>query len=626
MSPLPLRLLADTVPAQARAGVQSPADLATDLLQSGLVSPHDMVQALSVQASRGTSLAELLLRNGMIAEDDLLAVQARHFSAQILDPLASPPDSRLIDRFGLQHCLAGGLLPWRRVGSATVIATSRPESFARHIAALTDAFGPVIMALAPARAIEDALVTARRATLSRQADDRVPAAESCRDWLSGGTRRALLLGGIVVLVLAAIWPLAAIMVLTGWTILTLLLSVALKLAATFAALRRRPPPSEPPVIARMPTVSIMVALFREPDIAPRLVQRLSRIDYPRDLLDILLVVEEEDDLTRRALANSSLPRWMRIVVVPTGPLKTKPRALNFALNFCRGSIIGVYDAEDAPDSDQLLKVVRRFHERDPKVACLQGVLDFYNPRTNWLSRCFTLEYAAWFRIILPGLERMGLTIPLGGTTLFFRRDALEELGGWDAHNVTEDADLGIRLARHGYRTELIETVTHEEANCHTLPWVRQRSRWLKGYMMTWAVHNRNPGLLWRQLGAWRFFGVQVLFLGTISQYLLAPVLWSFWIVPFGFYHPVASVLPGSLQLALFGLFLLTEAVNTTVAIIACRSTRHRMLWAWVPILHFYFPLGALASYKAGWELLARPFYWDKTSHGIYDEAETISGS
>jgi cellulose synthase/poly-beta-1,6-N-acetylglucosamine synthase-like glycosyltransferase len=191
--------------------------------------------------------------------------------------------------------------------------------------------------------------------------------------------------------------------------------------------------------------------------------------------------------------------------VPLGTLQTKPRALNYALSFAKGSIIGVYDAEDAPAPDQLHVVVNRFAQRGPEVVCLQGQLDFYNSHSNWLAHCFTVEYATWFRIMLPSLERLGLAIPLGGTTLFFRRDILESLGGWDAHNVTEDADLGIRLARHGYRTEIIDTVTQEEANARAWPWVKQRSHWLKGYAITYGVHMRSPLKLWRDLGAWRFF-------------------------------------------------------------------------------------------------------------------------
>jgi glycosyltransferase XagB len=268
---------------------------------------------------------------------------------------------------------------------------------------------------------------------------------------------------------------------------------------------------------------------------------------------------------------------MRQILVPPGTVRTKPRALNYALDFCRGSIVGVYDAEDAPAPDQLRRVVRRFRESPPEVACLQGVLDFYNARTNWLSRCFTIDYATWFRIVLPGIARLGFVIPLGGTTLFFRRAALERLGGWDAHNVTEDADLGLRLARHGYRCELIDSVTEEEANCRAIPWIRQRSRWLKGYALTWISHMRRPGLLLRDLGLWKFMGVQILFLGTLSTFLLAPLVWSFWLLPFGLPHPLAGIVPWWLFVALGSAFLLTELVNIAASAVAVSSAKHRWL-------------------------------------------------
>ncbi|MFL9503614.1 glycosyltransferase [Rhodopseudomonas palustris] len=203
-------------------------------------------------------------------------------------------------------------------------------------------------------------------------------------------------------------------------------------------------------------------------------------------------------------------------------------------------------------------------------------------------------------------------------TPFFRRQVLEDLGGWDAHNVTEDADLGIRLARHGYRTEVIETVTGEEANCRVLPWVRQRSRWIKGYMVTWAVHMRAPRLLWRQIGPRRFFGFQVMFLGSILQSLLAPLLWSFWIMALGLPHPLAAALSPATLGALITLFLLAEAVNISLGIIALRRSGHRLSPLWAFTLQAYFPLAAFAAYKGLWETLRRPFYWDKTHHGLYD--------
>ena len=372
---------------------------------------------------------------------------------------------------------------------------------------------------------------------------------------------------------------------------------------------------------RRPVVSILVPLYREREIAGRLVKRLERLTYPRELLDICLIVEEDDTLTQETLSNARLPAWMRQITVPRGGVRTKPRALNFALDFARGTIIGVYDAEDAPDPDQIDRIVARFAEAPPRVACLQGMLDYYNARTNWLSRCFTIEYATWFRIVLPGMEKMGFAVPLGGTTLFFRRGVLEQLGGWDAHNVTEDADLGIRLARLGYTTELVETVTKEEANCRVWPWIKQRSRWIKGYAMTYGVHMRDPRRLWRELGARRFWGVQIVFLGTLSHLILAPVLWSYWLLAFGLPHPLAEVMPGWVVWAMFATFLTAEAINIAVGMIAVSTPGRRFLKLWVPTLHVYFPLASLAALKGLGEIVRKPFFWDKTQHGHDDLVE-----
>ena len=597
----------------------APAEtLALGLLRDGVVQPDDLLQALALRAEQGGPLTEILLRRGLIAEPVLRRALARHWDLEEADLAARAPDPRLLDQLGAESCLRDGLVPWQAIGDLVLVATTRPEDFLRQRPALEALFGRVSPVLTTPTALEAAVLAARGPALDRAALLRVAEGESCRNWGQPHhqfwVRAALAL--TLALTLAA--PMLMLWAVTLWCLITLALATAMKGAAIFAALRR-PAPEGPEVLAHsLPSVSVMVALYKEWNIATRLVKRLSRLDYPRELLEILLVVEEKDQITRRALARAALPAWMRVVVVPDGPLKTKPRALNHALTQCRGSIIGVYDAEDAPEPDQIRKVAQRFLNRGPEVACLQGVLDFYNPRTNWLSRCFTMEYASWFRIILPGLARMGLPIPLGGTTLFFRKAALERLGAWDAFNVTEDADLGMRLARHGYRTELIATTTFEEANCRALPWVKQRSRWLKGYFMTYAVHMRAPRALLRQLGWWKFLGFQVFFLTTLSQYVLAPVMWSFWIVPLGLPHPVLTALPDLWHGALVGLFLATEVLLLSLTVVALRLTPNRISPLWAPVLHLYFPLGALASYKALWELTCKPFYWDKTSHGHFD--------
>ncbi|WP_323008162.1 glycosyltransferase [Pseudorhodobacter sp.] len=594
--------------------------LGLSLLQEGLLSSDDLLTALAVQKRHRGRLCDILLSRQMVDESRLYAALARHWNVRVIDPMARQADPRLIDRFGASTCLREGLMPWQRVGQAVVVITAYPEEFSKHYKHLKEIFGSVVMAMAPASQIQTAVMKARSRVLIHAAENRVPASESCRDW--GSERRNIKVALCCTIFGLGLWvsPGGMALAFTFWATLTLAFSTALRVGAALMALQQPKPQLPPENTPCLPVVSIMVALFKEPEIAHRLIRRLDLLEYPRDLLDILLLVEEQDTETRDALKAVEIPPWMRVVAVPDGPLKTKPRALNFGLDLCRGSIIGIYDAEDAPEPSQIQKVVARFDQRQDDVACLQGVLDFYNPETNWLSRCFTMEYAAWFRIILPGLQKLGLAIPLGGTTLFFRRAALVELGGWDSHNVTEDADLGMRLARHGYRAELLDTVTEEEANCRALPWIRQRSRWLKGYMMTWSVHMRDPVLLWRQLGAWKFFGFQVLFLCTLSQFMLAPLLWSFWLVPLGVPHPVAAALPPIIMFGLIGLYMFTEAVNVTLNIMALRKTRHRISPLWVLSLHFYFPLGALASYKAAWELVAKPFYWDKTSHGHFDKS------
>lgn len=598
--------------------------LATPITTADILTPAGVkaARALATQdaATRDASAITDALRHRLdLPAKTLAQLEAGLVGTTVIDPVAQPADPRLVEQFGAQLCLKHRILPWRKMaGRVTILATSS-EQFLRIRDALIVVFGPVHLAIITTDDLDAALSRMCHKTLMQNAELRTERHESCRDWDAG---KAFRWGSAVLITIVAcltVWPQVSFFVLCGWAVFTLILNTTLKVAAAILHLfpNSDGPIAANPQLAHLPIVTILVPLFRERDIAGALVQRLSKLDYPTDRLDVCLVLEADDATTQQALAQTQLPFWMRAIKVPLGTLQTKPRALNYALSFARGSIIGVYDAEDAPDPDQINVVVNRFAQRGPDVACLQGRLDFYNSHSNWLARCFTVEYATWFRIILPGLERLGLAIPLGGTTLFFRREILEELGGWDAHNVTEDADLGIRLARHGYRTEIIDTVTQEEANARAWPWVKQRSRWLKGYAITYGVHMRNPLKLWRDLGAWRFFGVQLLFAGTISQFLLAPLLWSFWLMVFGFPHPLNGVLSREAALTFAAIFLLSEIIGITVSAIAVTSAGKPDLIKWTPTLHLYFPLAALAAYKGVIELATKPFYWDKTTHGIF---------
>lgn len=596
------------------------------MLDHGTLGGADLVRALTIQTRHNARLGDILLSHGMAREGAVMRALAAQYRTSVLDPDCGTPDPRLIETLGPSRWLELRCLPWRRLGAATLVATADPQRFFGNRAEIEAALGPVALAVAPLGRLHQALAECRRAALRLAAETCVAETESCRIWNS--RRFSVMLGLVFLAVLGGLIcaPGPGFIVLFGVVMLALVAGAALKAAAAVSQLtrpRRRAPPASasrhrhPP---RKPVVSILVPLYSEPDIAPRLVRRLQALTYPRELLDVMIVVEENDRLTREALSQARLPRWIRVISVPDSTLKTKPRALNYALNFALGEIVGVYDAEDAPAHDQLHRVVAAFDKGGEDLACVQGVLDYYNPATNWLSRCFTIEYAAWFRVILPGMERLGLAVPLGGTTVFFRRAVLERLGGWDAHNVTEDADLGIRLVRHGYRTTLIDSVTLEEANCRVWPWIRQRSRWLKGYAMTYAVHMREPRLLMAQLGWWRFLGFQVLFLGTLIQFLLAPVLWSFWLLLFGLGHPLADSLPIMAAIAVAIVFLCAEVINLSINIAAVSCRGHRFLRPWALSLHLYFPLAVVAAWKGLWEMIASPYFWDKTTHGLHDSA------
>ncbi|MGC9418209.1 MAG: glycosyltransferase family 2 protein [Rhodovulum sp.] len=595
--------------------------LGEHLRAAGTVRPEALERALADHARMDVRLGELLIAEGEASAEEVTQALCAQYGTGRADFAAFPPDPRLIDVIGAQRCLHRGILPWRRFAGATLIATSRPDRFEQLAPTLPDELTPAIMVICREDELQAALADRRAPLLVAAAETRVPESESCRAWLRAGPRAAVV-GALVLLgLLAALAPVTVLAVLTLWTVGWMALGSLLKALAALTqahALRRarRAPPPEAPTIARLPRISILVPLFRETELASRLIRRLSRLDYPRALLDICLVTEEGDAATQATLDAAQLPPWMRRVTVPGGALKTKPRALNYALDFCHGSIVGIYDAEDAPATDQLRRVVEHFHSCGPDVAVLQGVLDFYNFRANWLARCFAIEYAAWFRVVLPGLARLGVPVPLGGTTLFFRRRVLEDLGGWDAHNVTEDADLGLRLARHGYRTEFLDSVTEEEANCRAWPWVRQRSRWLKGYALTWATHMRRPDRLLRQFEPLGFLGMQVLFLGTLTQFVFMPLIWSFWALPLGLGHPLQHVLPAGSMAALFAVFIGSELVTLGVGAMGVTRAGKRRLIPWLPTLHLYFPLAAFASYKAVWEMAAKPFFWDKTRHGL----------
>jgi len=251
----------------------------------------------------------------------------------------------------------------------------------------------------------------------------------------------------------------------------------------------------------LPVYTILVPLYREKEVADKVVTAALGFDYPQDKLDVKLLLEEDDPETIAAVDALELPACVQKLVVPHSQPKTKPKACNHGLEQARGDYLVIYDAEDRPDQDQLKKAIVAFRRIDARAAeagkeksnvvCLQAKLNYYNPRQNWLTKWFALEYSTWFDLFLPGLHAMGVPIPLGGTSNHFRTEELRAIGGWDPYNVTEDCDLGMRIHATGYRAQVLDSTTWEEANCRLWNWIRQRSRWVKGYVQTHFVHTRS---------------------------------------------------------------------------------------------------------------------------------------
>jgi glycosyltransferase XagB len=368
----------------------------------------------------------------------------------------------------------------------------------------------------------------------------------------------------------------------------------------------------------LPTYTVLVPVFRETTVLRQLFSALNALAYPVDKLDIKIIVEERDSPMHAALAEIALPRHFEIIIVPHGKPQTKPRALNHALPFARGSLLTIYDAEDIPEPNQLRLAAETFAS-SPMIACLQARLAFFNSNENWLTRQFASEYGSLFGVLLPGLAAQGLPLPLGGTSNHFRISALHNVGAWDAFNVTEDADLGFRLARQSYRVAALDSTTWEEANTNFANWMRQRRRWLKGFLQTWLVHMRRPRHLWHILRWDGFMAFQALSLGVFLTSLLHPLLlvatvWHFWSgsAESQMQHPLLSIIVG-LSLAILITGYGTAMLMARRGLDQIGQPPSTMTLLTIP---FYWLMMCPAAILALWDFIVSPHHWHKTEHGL----------
>lgn len=369
----------------------------------------------------------------------------------------------------------------------------------------------------------------------------------------------------------------------------------------------------------LPLYSVLVPLYHEGKFAPVLVEKLRALDYPKNRLEVLLLIEHDDAETWTALEDCTLPRYMRMIDVPEGMPRTKPRALNVGLASAHGKFVVVYDAEDRPEPDQLRKAVAMFRALPRRVVCLQARLNFYNRHQSLLTRLFSMDYAIWYDMLLPGMTGKQTIVPLGGTSNHFRVDALRRLGGWDPYNVTEDADLGVRIARARLSVLMLDSVTWEEAVARAPQWVRQRSRWIKGYLQTYLVHMRHPAQLLRQVGPRAFLDFQIMVGGSALILLVNPIMWALTITYFLSKGTMLAVMIQSLfpttlyypaLLCLLGNFIF---LYCQLYIVVRRGYDDLARYALLGPL--YWILMSVGAWVGLVSLLRNPHYWAKTEHG-----------
>ncbi len=469
--------------------------------------------------------------------------------------------------------------------------------------------------LTPRTALRQALADANAPALLADARQRLarrwPHATASLD-LSKRLRIAFVAALAVIVTLTAIAPLLARPLLLPFLVVLIVAPALLRL---FAALHR-PQRSDDPALADadLPHYTVLVPLRDEAGMVPQLFAALGALDYPAEKLDIVFLVESRSPETI-ALAQACLyDARFELFVIPDAPPHTKPKALDYVLPLVRGEHVVVFDAEDIPARDQLRRAAERFAAH-PEIDCLQAELRIDNGAENWLTALFAGEYAGLFTLLLPWLAQHGLPLPLGGTSNHFRTAALRAVGGWDAFNVTEDADLGVRLARMRSRTGTLTVATAEEAPIRLGAWMRQRTRWMKGWMQTFLVHNRHPVQFQRDIG-WRGFLFFQIYVGSLIASSLIHTVFAMTI---------------AVQIALFGLgfphlvelwdvlYVLVLVIGYGgafgIALAGLARQGKLELAEFQLLLPVYWLLHAMAAVRAALELITRPYFWSKTRHG-----------
>lgn len=597
------------------------------LLQAARLTHEQLLQALHEHRRVGVRLGQALVSLGFINERELTVALAEQADLPYIDaraPRFDPAVARLLPE---EDARARGMLPLYDAGNVIVVGCTETPGDADLALLRRHIDRPVQPALMSASALDDFLSRLYRLEYLERSTTRLltlAPQDSAKQVLSRGQTYVLgaLVGASVLGVVMR--PIATLTVILTLVTAFYVAFAVYKLYLMYHALARpltvEIDDAELAALDErdLPVYTILVPVYHEAEVFPTLVEAIARLDYPKAKLDVKVLLEEDDDETIRVARESNLPSHFKLVIVPHGQPKGKPKACNYGLIHAQGEYVVIYDAEDIPEPDQLKKALLAFVARGPRVACVQAKLNYYNSTQNLLTRWFTTEYSMWFDLFLPGLAASHAPIPLGGTSNHFRAETLRALGAWDPYNVTEDADLGMRMYKAGWQTAVVDSTTFEEANSEPYNWIRQRSRWIKGYVQTYLVHMRHPLRLWRSFGPMGFVSFQFTVGGAFFVLLLNPVLWGLtalwflthWGVILQLF-PAPVFYAGALAL-FFGNFTFAY-----LNMAGCLQRGYHSMVKYALLSPLYWALMSMAAWKGFLQLFYAPSYWEKTRHGLY---------
>ena len=599
------------------------------LLRRGVIDEDELESALLVGKAQRLRLGEALVAVG-VKQTDIWGALAEQWGMAAIDVTRHWVDLGIANELDAQGALWHRVLPLREAGGAVVVAMADPTDRDAQQYLESRLRMPVVARLALPAALRQRQEQVYRQQLVRVSsallETKTPEL-SAHTMLSRQQKFALAIAGIVAVVLAIVMRGSFAIAISSAVIVLYAAVVIFRAYVTVRAARSRGlvtiSQEQLDELTEFPIYTILLPLFGEAAVLPQLLKACRDLDYPPSKLDIKLLLEEDDRATREVVARTDLPANVDVVVVPAEGPRTKPKACNYGLQFARGDYCVIYDAEDVPPPDQLKKALVAFRNGDLDTGCVQARLDYYNPDQNLITKWFTLEYTMWFRLFLPGLVDLRLPVPLGGSSNHFPTALLRRLDAWDPNNVTEDADLGMRLHRFGYQTLLMESTTMEEANSDFVNWMRQRSRWGKGYFVSWLVLMRTPRRVWREMG-WRgTLAMQLILGGTFGIALLNLFLWlltGLWVLAhfdfIGNLFPSWIYYAGMLEM-LFGNFFFLY-----LGLWAARTRNSFELNHAALLIPVYWAMTGIAMIKSGVQTVSNPQFWEKTRHGLGERRVT----